>query len=55
MLLALIVFPMLAILAALGLIAIAPQCDHARYVLPAVRTIALVTVSVVAVAALFTL
>ncbi|MFE0132410.1 hypothetical protein ACFWY6_12685 [Streptomyces sp. NPDC059037] len=53
MLLALIIFPMLAILALLGLIACAPEHDLGRYVLPAVRTVALLAAATVFVTALW--
>ncbi|MFP3990669.1 hypothetical protein U9R90_25030 [Streptomyces sp. E11-3] len=43
MLIALIVFPMLAMLAAAALVALAPTHAPGRYVLPAVRTVALMT------------
>ncbi len=53
MLLALILFPMLAILALLGLVACAPEHDLSRYALPAVRTVALLTAATVFVAAVW--
>ena len=52
MLLALIVFSMFAILGACALVALAPR-DPGAYFLPAVRTIALVTVAVIYVAAIW--
>lgn len=53
MILALIVFPMLAILALLGLVACAPEHDLGRYALPAVRTTALLAAALVFVAAVW--
>jgi hypothetical protein len=52
-LLGLIVFPMLALLGALGLVACAPRHTPGRYLLPAVRTVALVTVAAAYVATLW--
>ncbi|HET6353402.1 hypothetical protein [Streptomyces sp.] len=51
--LALIIFSMLAILGACALVALAPRPERYTYVLPAVRTIALVTVAVIYVAAIW--
>ena len=53
MLLALIVCSMLALLAGCALIAIAPRRHPGAYFLPAVRTVALVTVAVLYVAAVW--
>ncbi|MBT2508834.1 hypothetical protein J7I98_23690 [Streptomyces sp. ISL-98] len=53
MILGLITFAMLALLAALALIACAPTYQPSRYLLPAVRTVALITTAAVYVAALF--
>lgn len=53
MILALIIFPMLAILALLGLVACAPNHDLGRYALPAIRTVALLTAATVFVAAIW--
>lgn len=53
MILGLIIFGMLAILGAAGLVAIAPRRTHGAYFLPAVRTVAVVTVAVVYVAAIW--
>ncbi|MDT9688178.1 hypothetical protein Q5762_07380 [Streptomyces sp. P9(2023)] len=52
MLLGLIVFPMLAILALAALVALAGPRNRFAFVLPAVRTIALVTAATIYVAAL---
>ncbi|MFI1942044.1 hypothetical protein ACH44C_33540 [Streptomyces purpureus] len=51
--LAVIVFPMLALLAAAGLIALAPSDERYAIVLPAVRTVAVITAATVYAAALF--
>lgn len=53
MTLALIIFPMLAILALLGLVTCAPNHDLGRYALPAIRTVALLTAATVFVAAIW--
>lgn len=53
MTLALIVFAMLAVLGACGLVAIAPRRHPGAYFLPAVRTVALITVAVIYVAAIW--
>lgn len=53
MILALIVLPMLAILALLGLVACAPENDLGRYALPAIRTVALLAAATVFVAAVW--
>ena len=53
MTLALIVFGMLAILGGAGLVAIAPRRTPGAYFLPAVRTIAIVTVAVIYIAAIW--
>ncbi|MEU4996565.1 hypothetical protein [Streptomyces sp. NPDC021622] len=45
LILGLLVFPLLAILALLGLLACAPEHALGRYVLPAVRTAAVLTVA----------
>jgi hypothetical protein len=51
--LALIAWPTVALLALIGLIAVADHRTPSRYVLPAVRTVALVTVAAAYVAALW--
>jgi len=51
--LGLIIFPMLALLGACALVAIAPRRAPGLYFLPAVRTVALVTVAVLYVAAIW--
>lgn len=53
MILGLIVFGMLAILAGCALIALAPRRTPGAHFLPAVRTVAIVTVAVVYVAAIW--
>ncbi|MFF3398262.1 hypothetical protein ACFYW6_07085 [Streptomyces sp. NPDC002659] len=53
MILGLIVFPMFAILGACALVALAPRRTPGAYFLPAVRTLALVTVAVIYVAAIW--
>ena len=53
MLLAVIIFPMLVILSACALVALAPRRTPGAYFLPAVRTVALVTVAVIYVAAIW--
>ena len=53
MLLALIVFSMLAILSGCALVVLAPQRARWLLFLPAVRTVAIVTVAVVYVAAIW--
>ncbi|MFD3574756.1 hypothetical protein [Streptomyces sp. NPDC058644] len=53
MILALIIFPMLAVLALLGLVACAPEHDPGRYVLPVVRTTALLAAATAFVAAVW--
>ena len=53
MLLALIVCAMFAILSAAALVALAPRRYPSAYFLPAVRTVALVTVAVIYVAAIW--
>jgi hypothetical protein len=51
--LALIAFPMLTILAGLALVALAEPRNRHALILPAVRTVAVVTTATVYVAALF--
>lgn len=51
--LALLIFPMLAILSATALAALAPTRMRSTYLLPAVRTVALVTAAVALVHALW--
>ncbi|NUK22053.1 hypothetical protein [Streptomyces lunaelactis] len=53
MILALIIFPTLTILSACALVALAPRRTPGAWFLPAVRTIALVTVAVIYVAAIW--
>lgn len=53
MLLAMIVFPMLALLAGLALVVLAPAHERYALVLPAVRTVALVTLATIYTVALF--
>lgn len=53
MLVALITYPTLAILAGLALVVIAPPAERLSLVLPAVRTVALITVATILVTALF--
>lgn len=53
MILGLIIFPMLAILSGCALVALAPARLRSLYVLPAVRTLALVTAATVYVAAIW--
>ncbi|MDQ0943289.1 hypothetical protein [Streptomyces sp. V1I1] len=53
MILGLIVFGMLAIIGAAGLVAIAPRRTPGAYFLPAVRTVALISAAVVYVAAIW--
>ncbi|MBT2505141.1 hypothetical protein J7I98_04360 [Streptomyces sp. ISL-98] len=53
MLLDLIVFPMLALLAALGLVACARSEPRIPGLLPAVRTVALITAAAVYIAAIW--
>lgn len=53
--LALLTFPILALLAGLALIAVAPPPERHTYVRPAVRTIALITTAAAYVTALFKL
>ncbi|WP_406000706.1 hypothetical protein [Streptomyces sp. NBC_00829] len=53
MLLALIAFPMLAILGACALVAIAPRRGPGPYFMPAVRTVALITAATVYIAAIW--
>ncbi|MEU2111839.1 hypothetical protein [Streptomyces sp. NPDC019507] len=51
--LALILFGMLAILAGAALVALAPPLERLAYVLPAVRTVAVLTAALVYIAALW--
>lgn len=53
MILGLIIFGMLAILGGAGLVAIAPRRQPGAYFLPAARTVALITVAVAYVTALW--
>ena len=53
MLLAMIVFPMLALLAGLALVVLAPAHERYALVLSAVRTVALVTLATIYTVALF--
>jgi len=53
MILALIIFPMLAILGGCALIALAPRRTPGAHFLPAMRTIAIVTAAVIYIAALW--
>lgn len=53
MLTALIIFPTLAILAALGLVAISTPADRYTLIAPAIRTVALITTITIYVGALF--
>lgn len=52
MILGLIIFPLMALLGALGLVSLR-RTEPGRYFLPAVRTVALVTVAVIYVAAIW--
>ncbi|HET6356075.1 hypothetical protein [Streptomyces sp.] len=53
MTLGLIIFPVLALLAGCALVALAPARTRTHYVLPAVRTVALVAVAVIYVTAIW--
>lgn len=53
MILALIIFSMLALLAGCALVALAPARMRSLFILPAVRTVALVTAAVIYVAAIW--
>lgn len=53
MILALIAFSVLALLAAMGLLACAPRYEPTRYILPAVRATAVLSVAAVYIAALW--
>lgn len=53
MLLGLIIWPTIALLAAVGLHAIAPRRAPGLYLLPAARTVALITAATVYVAAIW--
>ena len=53
MLLALIVFPTLGMLAGLALVVLADPNDRIRLVIPAIRTVALLTAATIYVGALF--
>jgi hypothetical protein len=53
MTLGLIIFPMSALLAVLGLLALTPDRDPHPYVLPAVRTVALLAAALVYITAIW--
>lgn len=53
MVLAVIAFGMLALLAGIALVALAPPLQRGAYVLPAVRTVAVLTAAIAYIAALW--